>query len=392
MSDIFTSRQTYFYEGENRNLSKISLIFLILFSVLIIVISFCLNKKETIEYFKRYHYLSFAFFSLIAAVAISSLINKNSFSSLLTYIVYIIALYFFVTSFSLISSCGFFKKEEILYFFVVIFYLYLCLCLFFYFYTIGKPMSSGNLRKPIISHIFFPCSLIPFFHRQLPFKKMLLIYLSFLPVLILANKMSVMLIFLAYVFFDIYESAFFQERKKVRNVVLVAFLLILFFIIIVSNVTKNNFLANTFSFDAFFLESGRLQNWITILSDLKNFSFINYLFGKGVGATLVVNYGTAAHNDFIEFLYDFGILGLATLVSLCISLVLFIKKNNVIREDIDKNLLFFYLFLFMLISTIFSNAMFLLFITLGLKCEYYDKSNKLIFGDVYEKTYWYINI
>ncbi len=46
ISDIFTSRQTYFYEGENRILSKMSLVFLLLLCVAII--AFC--KRFSIRY------------------------------------------------------------------------------------------------------------------------------------------------------------------------------------------------------------------------------------------------------------------------------------------------------------------------------------------------------
>jgi hypothetical protein len=392
ISDIFTSRQTYFYEGENRILSKMSLVFLLLHCVAIIAFCFLKDFRYVIEFFKKYYYISVSFFLVILAVLVSSFFNKTPINSVVTYSIYIIAMYLFIVSFSIASHFNVIKKENVMIFLLTLFYVYLTLCLFFYFYTIGKPMASGNLRKPIISHIFFPCSLIPFFHKSFSFRKMLIIYLSFLPILILANKMSVLLVFLVYIAYDIFTSKYLCQHKKRKFIFLGTVLFMLVILLIVSNITKNNFLSNTFSFNSFFLESGRLQNWINILSNLKDFSLLNYLFGRGVGATLEINNGTAAHNDFIEFIFDFGIFGLIFFTLLVVSVSLFIWKSNSIERKVDKKLIIFYLLLFIMISTIFSNGLFLLFMTIGIECSNCSLCDKYKNEIRYEKAYWCVDI
>lgn len=392
ISDIFTSRQTYFYNGEDRSISKISLVLLLIISLLISALSFVYDKKSTIAFFKKTHYLTFSFFLIGIVVSLSGFLNKNSFNTLGTYLIYIVSIYLFIVSFSLISKLNFIEKRYLVYGALFFFYLYLCLCCFFFFYTLGKPMSSGNLRYPIISHIFFPCSLIPFFHRVFPLKKMSIIYISFLPVAILANKMSVLIIFVLYVFYDLFESSFLISRPKVRRIILIVLIGFVTLIVLIANFTKNNFLSNNLSFSAVFLESGRIQNWYNILSDLQNFRFIDFFIGKGVEGTITINNGTAAHNDFVEYLYDFGVVGFLFLLLFMLSISLYIWKSDVIKTKQDKCLLLFYIFMFSFISTMFSNGMFFLFLTIGIECYDYKFLKDVYYGVNYGQIYWSIDI
>ena len=54
--------------------------------------------------------------------------------------------------------------------------------------------------------------------------------------------------------------------------------------------------------------SGRADNYALILSELSEFSLVEWLFGRGVGSTLTT-LGTGAHNEFLDFTYSYGIGG-----------------------------------------------------------------------------------
>lgn len=79
--------------------------------------------------------------------------------------------------------------------------------------------------------------------------------------------------------------------------------------------------------------SGRDLIWATVLAGYSNFRFLNKLFGKGYHAVIGLNLQERhilAHNDFIEFLYDFGILTVVLEIFMC--LFLFFVAINLYRK------------------------------------------------------------
>lgn len=81
------------------------------------------------------------------------------------------------------------------------------------------------------------------------------------------------------------------------------------------------------------IASGRDVIWSTLLSAWYNGDFINLLFGFGFYATIPIN-RFIAHNDFVEFLVDFGLIGL---LLYCVVLVQFfknIKRVKIINKHI----------------------------------------------------------
>lgn len=66
--------------------------------------------------------------------------------------------------------------------------------------------------------------------------------------------------------------------------------------------------------------SGRVDIWINVLKELKNTDIIRLFFGHGYN-TVVEKIGFSAHNDFLEVLYDFGILGFCIYIGLYICLL-----------------------------------------------------------------------
>ena len=59
--------------------------------------------------------------------------------------------------------------------------------------------------------------------------------------------------------------------------------------------------------------SGRSTNYLFLINSLKFFGVKDWIFGKGIGSTVLL-LGTGAHNEFLEFLYSYGLLGLGWLL------------------------------------------------------------------------------
>lgn len=77
--------------------------------------------------------------------------------------------------------------------------------------------------------------------------------------------------------------------------------------------------------------SGRLETYPVVWDHIKNSSFIDIVFGHGWDAVrMQCGMERSAHNDFLEILYDFGIVVFA------IYLIFYIKLYKVVRHLIKK--------------------------------------------------------
>lgn len=80
--------------------------------------------------------------------------------------------------------------------------------------------------------------------------------------------------------------------------------------------------------------SGRFREWNSIIELVKSSPLVNQIIGHGFQAvpTHVHPYGKAifAHNSYIEFLYDLGIIGLAIITSVAVNMIW--KSFRLIKE------------------------------------------------------------
>lgn len=388
VADITTSVQTYHLDNPNRVLCKIALVSINVISVIGCIFYFLKIRGSFKEYIKTNCFFIISIIGFCFCCILSLLINERDVSAFFTTVIY------FVTFLTLSSYFSFAIKDNFLdiklfkVFGLVVFYLYVFLCVFYFFYVLGKPMSSGGLRIPVISHVFFCCSLLPFLRQLCTSKEMAVIYLSFIPIMFLANKSSVLIITLMYVIYDFFHSDFVTSRKWLHKCFVPIIIAGLILLIVISNIWKGSFFYDHFSFESMILESGRLQNWSVILESMKTFEFKNYLFGRGIGATLKINDGVAAHNDFIEYLYDFGITGILCLLCFLIHLILKTFKYKDIVKKHNSILVLSYVLIIMSISSLFSNNNLLLSLSFNQQDAFF-KEKRLLLN---ETNYWTISI
>lgn len=352
--DLVTSGQTYHYQAD-RKLSYVSLGFLVASLVIgiIFLIIKSIKNNSLSKLLKNINPLLFLSIIVIILLEIlSGFINKVSFSTIFLVVLYPIIFLMIYIFFIGINFHGL-DKKLLFSSFLLFFIFYSLFFIFYFFYIQGKPTSGGGLRIPTLAHVFFLLSIFCYLRRFLTERTKIILYCFTIPIVLLSGKMSVTIILLVYLFSDLINSTFFERNKKIMRIVLISIFAIGALIILVSNITKNNFLADNFSFESL-LYSGRIENWSNILPNMKNFTAIEWLFGKGPSATLQYNKGTAAHNDFIEFIFDYGVLGLMGFLCLILSFFIqFLKQKAPYKRELGLSIV--YLLILDFISAFFIN-------------------------------------
>ena len=330
VGDMLTSGQTYHHQAD-RKLSYISLGFLVFsigLGVVTLLIKAICNKSLKQLLSKINPLIPISIASVVLIETLSALVNGASFSSLFQVVLYPIIFFFLYIFF---IEIDFFISDKRLMFvsFLLFFTLYSIFFIFYFFYIQGKPTSGGGLRIPTIAHVFFLLSIFCYLRRFLNEQNKIVLYCLFLPLVLLSGKMSVTIILLVILISDLSDSLFFEIHKKAMIIVFASLLLAASIIIVISNVTKDNFLADNFSFYSL-IYSGRIENWYNLIPNIKSFTVKEWLLGKGPSATLSYNKGTAAHNDFIEYLFDYGVLGLIAFLGLIASLLVqYFKQKKI---------------------------------------------------------------
>lgn len=353
-ADLVTSGQTYHYQSDRR-LSYISLGFLVFSLALGIIVLFIksIRNKTTKSLLKRVNpFLLVSMLGIVIITGVSGFINKSPFSSIFLVIIYpsiFLAIYIFF-----IEMFHFNLNKKILFAsFLLFFIFYTIFFVFYFFYIQGKPTSGGGLRIPTLAHVFFLLSIFCFLRRFLYEKAKIVLYLFCAPIILLSGKMSVLIIFLIFFMGDLFQSEFFDSNKKLMTILLSSLATVAVVVIIIANFTKNNFLADNFSLESLII-SGRIENWNNILPIMKSFTPLEWVFGKGPSATLTFNNGTAAHNDFIEFIFDYGVVGLLAFLCFVASIfVQFLKQTGPFKRELGLSIL--YLLVLNLISAFFIN-------------------------------------
>ncbi len=83
------------------------------------------------------------------------------------------------------------------------------------------------------------------------------------------------------------------------------------------NETSGGFLSERFAKEELESGSGRSDIWDIALTVIANRSFLETIVGTGSGSSVRL-LGTGAHNEWIEFLFSFGVVGVMLYASMCI--------------------------------------------------------------------------
>lgn len=251
-------------------------------------------------------------------------------------------------------------------------------CIYFLFYQIARTDCSGKNIKPLIS-IFIPLIFLSNFILYVSLRKIglednladnsVFYVLLLLPCSCLINKKMKYL----FLFIVVFSSLYSFKRSAVLCI-LPATLFIIFFDIwhnkklsikpiLVSTVlvlglssaiylyggriSENLYVLSRFDSISEDRGSGRLDIWKDVYNQYQEEGAEFKILGSGYNA-VYIDKGISAHNDFLEMLYDFGIIGVFLYFLFVIGLVKNIFKSKKLEQNyFEANVVMFIIFLIM---------------------------------------------
>lgn len=153
------------------------------------------------------------------------------------------------------------------------------------------------------------------------------------------------------------------KQSKNRRILFVFLFVVLFVLIVILNDYTENFFVYRFSIALKTGGNGRLDLWKNTLDAFGESNMLEKLIGHGFDA-VEANLGQSAHNEYIEILYDFGIIGFIIFLSMIILLFKCYRKsfNKPVFAFAVVSMLVSMMFSHIIIYPKFSNSM---MITLG---------------------------
>lgn len=359
VADILTSKQTY-HDNADRTIAKFLLIALLCVSLVSSIFIFFYYKKY--KELKIWAYLLFVLLLIISILpVIRDLIDKkidsNSFTLLMYPLSFLsVALFYFLYPLKKMSI----NIMKIFYY--IILFVTLFFMIFYYFKVQATPLASLNYRKAIYSHIYIIIGLFPL--TFLLFSKIeVFINLNIFILAVLMSDKGTPLISLLLLLL-IFAINKLVKKPRIIYIILGAILSAVFVLFIV-----DVFILNLKIFGRFLDQSTyiRIDGYRKIFEEIKTFSIKELLIGKGTSAVIGLR-RLAAHNDYLEYLYDYGIVGFIPFLSFIIlTVVLSIRNCKRNRQLTMMGVSFLIVMIpITLFSALFTNTNLFLFVCVGL--------------------------
>jgi hypothetical protein len=140
-----------------------------------------------------------------------------------------------------------------------------------------------------------------------------------------------------------------NSKVKTKKILLgLVFLLAFIWGVYIFNELFDGFLFYRFYAKEFSGGSGRDEIYITVIDMIRNSSYFDLLWGHGWNTVLTDNYlGFSAHNDFLECIYDFGVVTFFSYISLYVCLIVFlislVRKKSIYAAPLFSSITMFLL-------------------------------------------------
>lgn len=309
-SDVMTSRQAGFRD-QSRGLVHIYLSIIIVLLTVYNVFFRCKNN-----YKNRRKSLTVILSLIVGWVAIVNVINSaNTWYSIIHMLMGIwwIMSYHFFYNFSENNPRS--KK--------IIIALFMCMFLFYIwanFYIRNNITQTFATEYAITGYAYYFIVFVPFivliqnikFRNVLWVISLILVVTSYKrgPIIILP------LMFIAYYFTKSVLNG--NWLKFIAGIIPVLF--ITFFIFNWIDDLSGSFLSLRFNAEELSTGSGRIDLWTTAINSLKQRGDLSLLIGTGSGSSVRL-LGTGVHNEWLEFLFSFGLIGSTLYFFMCVVLI-----------------------------------------------------------------------
>lgn len=192
------------------------------------------------------------------------------------------------------------------------------------YWETGK-LVSNLVFWPLCAFVFVPIV-----------KKQLLQYFLLVPMIIisllLAKRSAMIIIVLEVLVYSFYQLKYAQKRVR-GNKRSDIFLYLIVGTIAVGIISSkfSTFTESTFSrFETMQDDqgSGRVEVYQSAISKIENFSSFDILFGRGSGSIVEIG-NSAAHNDALQFFYEFGFVGFSLYLAF---IIILLRRIRIIRN------------------------------------------------------------
>jgi len=266
---------------------------------------------------------------LVYLVALIFLKEEYSISNLMNIVLF--PLTFLCSYLMVINKIQFLKIKKFQYIFIFIIML-------LYLYTKFFIGHHGGL---MINSIYYLVLLLPFV--LICEKKLLrnvMIFAILICVLISMKRTAFIAVIGSLILFFVLKREKQLNKKsgvKLKNILYIILGIILIYLIYSFISDKLGFnILDRFNNNNIDISSGRFDIYRMVLDDFYISDIFQMFFGHGYNSVVYLTGGLSAHNDFLEILYDFGIVGLMLYVFIYINLLSIykvFKKNRYINSE-----------------------------------------------------------
>lgn len=198
---------------------------------------------------------------------------------------------------------------------------FLVLLLLFPIFYIAYRYLSLDWVDP--DSLFFVILLFPLVFC---FKKDVYQILAFILVGIIvaiSAKRSILIAYFVNLLLFIFKYSFLNKNKgtNIKSISIFIGLIVAIYWFVANNSETINHIVSRFHAIEDDEGSGRTELYDVILNSFSNSSFISQMFGHGYRSVISILDGVPAHNDFLEILYDFGIVPLTVYVIILLKFV-----------------------------------------------------------------------
>lgn len=206
----------------------------------------------------------------------------------------------------------------------------------FIFYVFSFLYASNNIKSiygttPVLNLVYYLIIFYPWLSFLSSIKLKNIINVIIVLAVLFSFKRGAIIIFPLMIITFIIVNAKIKNRK-ISGAIKIIFLIIIFILfVVIANNFSGGIIFDRFTAEALTSGSGRNDIYSLAIYNIKNRGFLDLMIGLGSGSS-VKYLGTSAHNEWIEFAFSYGLIGVLLYVKLFISLIIrgiiYIKERS----------------------------------------------------------------
>ena len=239
------------------------------------------------------------------------------------------------------------RIQELIIFFIPLLFIISSL-IYFSLRSAALTQLSFLTSDSVDNSIFYIVLLIPLLFLLSMRKKYILLIVAIISTLFSFKRSAILSLF-AMIVVCVYIDCFYHKKISFTKSILLS---IIIFSIIIGGVIYLDQLVGDVFFERFDTVaedqgSGRLEIFNNVIEKIEHRPFEDKLMGTGFNS-VIQNYSFSAHNDFLEMLYDYGIIGFLLYVLFVIQIIKTVFRSHVLGNNyFQANIASFVIFLIM---------------------------------------------